>query len=274
MSKITDVSREEKKMLRSVFLRSFTLYTSVTPAKQGASGFCYSMIPFINRFYANDPEGKKEAMARHISYFNTTVPMSTFIMGLCGAMEKENSENKDFDAGSINPIKTSLMGPLAGIGDSIFWGVWRVVAAGLAIGLANAGNVLAPLIFLLAFNIPNYLCRYYGAFLGYSLGAKYIEKIYSNGMMEILTKAAGIVGLIMVGAMTSKTVLFTTILDFTMKGKSVMDVQSSLDSIFIGIVPLLLTFGCFKLLKKKVNIIVLIFGIVALGIILSVLGIC
>lgn len=110
MSKITDVSREEKKMLRSVFLRSFTLYTSVTPAKQGASGFCYSMIPFINRFYKNDPEGKKEAMARHISYFNTTVPMSTFIMGLCGAMEKENSENKDFDAGSINPIKTSLMG--------------------------------------------------------------------------------------------------------------------------------------------------------------------
>ena len=124
------------------------------------------------------------------------------------------------------------MGPLAGIGDSLFWGVWRVVAAGLAIGLANAGNVLAPLIFLLAFNIPNYLCRYYGAFLGYSLGAKYIEKIYSNGMMEILTKAAGIVGLIMVGAMTSKTVLFTTILDFTMKGKSVMDVQSSLDMYF------------------------------------------
>ena len=146
MSKITDVSREEKKMLRSVFLRSFTLYTSVTPAKQGASGFCYSMIPFINRFYANDPEGKKEAMARHISYFNTTVPMSTFIMGLCGAMEKENSENKDFDAGSINPIKTSLMGPLAGIGDSIFWGVWRVICAGIAISMARqcAGSSRIP----------------------------------------------------------------------------------------------------------------------------------
>ena len=112
-------------------------------------------------------------------------------------------------------------------------------------------------------------------FLGYSLGAKYIEKIYSNGMMEILTKAAGIVGLIMVGDDgTSKTVLFKTILDFTMKGKSVMDVQSSLDSIFIGIVPLLLTFGCFKLLKKKVNIIVLIFGIVALGLYYPFYGIC
>ena len=116
MSKITDVSREEKKMLRSVFLRSFTLYTSVTPAKQGASGFCYSMIPFINRFYKDDPEGKKEAMARHISYFNTTVPMSTFIMGLCGAMEKENSENKD-----LTRVPSTRLRPAS-------WDRWQVSA--------------------------------------------------------------------------------------------------------------------------------------------------
>ena len=274
MKLMNNVSKEEKKLIRKMFWRSGAMYASVNPVTMGGGGFCYSMIPFINHFYKDNEEKRREALTRHVKYFSTTIPVASFVMGIAGSMEKENSEKTDFDAGSINSIKLSLMGPLAGIGDSLFWGVWRVVAAGLAIGLANAGNVLAPLIFLLAFNIPNYLCRYYGAFLGYSLGAKYIEKIYSNGMMEILTKAAGIVGLIMVGAMTSKTVLFTTILDFTMKGKSVMDVQSSLDSIFIGIVPLLLTFGCFKLLKKKVNIIVLIFGIVALGIILSVLGIC
>lgn len=274
MKLMNNVSKEEKKLIRKMFWRSGAMYASVKPVTMGGGGFCYSMIPFINHFYKDNEEKRREALVRHVKYFSTTIPMASFVMGIAGSMEKENSEKPDFDAGSINSIKLSLMGPLAGIGDSLFWGVWRVVAAGLAIGLANAGNVLAPLIFLLAFNIPNYLCRYYGAFLGYSLGAKYIEKIYSNGMMEILTKAAGIVGLIMVGAMTSKTVLFKTILDFTMKGKSVMDVQSSLDSIFIGIVPLLLTFGCFKLLKKKVNIIVLIFGIVALGIILSVLGIC
>ena len=227
-----------------------------------------------SRLYPENNDARKQAIKRHLEFFNTHPYVAAPVLGVTLAMEEQRANGAEIDDGAINGIKVGLMGPLAGIGDSLFWGVWRVVAAGLAIGLANAGNVLAPLIFLLAFNIPNYLCRYYGAFLGYSLGAKYIEKIYSNGMMEILTKAAGIVGLIMVGAMTSKTVLFTTILDFTMKGKSVMDVQSSLDSIFIGIVPLLLTFGCFKLLKKKVNIIVLIFGIVALGIILSVLGIC
>lgn len=86
-------------------------------------------------------------------------------------------------------------------------------------------------------------------------------------MIEILTKAAGIVGLIMVGAMTSQTVVFKTILEFKMKGQSLMNVQSALDSIFIGIVPLLMTFGCYKLLNKKVNVIAIIFGIVALGIV-------
>ena len=85
---------------------------------------------------------------------------------------------------------------------------------------------------------------------------------------------AGIVGLIMVGAMTSNTVIFKTVLEFKMKGQSLMNVQSALDSIFKGIVPLLMTFGCYKLLNKKVNVIAIIFGIVALGIDLSLLGIC
>lgn len=274
MSRITDVSREEKKMLRSVYLRSFTLYTSVTPAKQGASGFCYSMLPFINRFYKDDPEGKKEAMTRHISYFNTTVPMSSFIMGLCGAMEKENSENKDFDSDSINPIKTSLMGPLAGIGDSIFWGVWRVICAGIAISMAQAGNVLAPLVFLLLFNVPTNLVRYYGTFLGYGLGSEYIEKLYSGGLINVLTKAASIMGLMMVGGMTSSMVVFNSKLALSMEGTEIFSLQSMLDQLFVGLVPLSVTLFCFYLLtKKKMSINVLIIGVIILGIVLSALGI-
>ena len=259
----------EKKDYLKTSLRAYFLQNGFNYGNYQGLGYANVLYPSLRKMYKDDDDKLQEALKENIEFFNTNIHFLPFITSLHLVMLENRTPSSE-----IRNIKMALMGPLAGIGDSLFWGVWRVVAAGLAIGLANAGNVLAPLIFLLAFNIPNYLCRYYGAFLGYSLGAKYIEKIYSNGMMEILTKAAGIVGLIMVGAMTSKTVLFTTILDFTMKGKSVMDVQSSLDSIFIGIVPLLLTFGCFKLLKKKVNIIVLIFGIVALGIILSVLGIC
>ncbi|EMW6480748.1 PTS system mannose/fructose/sorbose family transporter subunit IID, partial [Enterococcus faecium] len=117
------------------------------------------------------------------------------------------------------------------------------------------------------------LMRYYGGVLGYSLGSKYIEKLYANGLIEILTKAASILGLIMVGAMTISMVKFNTVLSFSMKGEELMNVQEILDSIFKGIVPLLVTLSCFKLLDKKVGVIKIIFGMVVLGILLSLLGI-
>lgn len=269
MSKLTNVSKEEKKMLRKTFWRAFTLFTAVTPAKQGASGFCYSMMPFIDHFYKNAEE-KKAALVRHMAYFNTTIPMSTFIMGIAASMEKENSKNKDFDANSINAIKSSLMGPLAGIGDSFFWGVLRVIAAGIAVSMGQSGNILAPIVFLLIFNIPTILVRYYGTFFGYTLGSTYIEKIYQSGLIHILTKAASIVGLIMVGGMTSQMVKFSTTISMSMKGASVLKLQSMLDQIFVGIVPLGITLLCFYLLNKKVSINYLIFGVIGLSILLSV----
>lgn len=275
MSKLTQsIPAEERKLLRKAFWRSFTLYAAVSPAKQGASGFCYSMMPFINHFYKGDEGRKKEALGRSMSYFNTTITCSTFIMGLVASMEKKNSEQEDFDASSINAVKSSLMGPLAGIGDSIFWGVLRVIAAGIAVGLGASGNVLAPIVFLLLFNVPSILIKYYGTFLGYKLGSEYIQKVYASGLMNILTKAAGIIGLVMVGGMTASMVSFQSTFELSMKGESVLHLQSMLDSIFVGLVPLGLTLLCYYLLKKKnVSITVLILGVIALSILLSFLGI-
>ena len=260
MSNLTkSIPADERKMLKKAFWRSFTLYAAVSPA---------------NKFYKNDEEGKKEALVRSMSYFNTTITCSTFIMGLVASMEKKNSEQKDFDANSINAVKSSLMGPLAGIGDSIFWGVLRVIAAGIAVGLGMTGNILAPIVFLLLFNIPSLLVKYYGAFLGYKLGSEYIQKVYASGLMNILTKAASTVGLIMVGGMTASMVTFNSTFELSMQGESILNLQSMLDQIFIGIVPLGLTLLCYYLLKKKnVSITVLIIGVIVLGIVLSLLGI-
>ena len=242
MSNLTkSIPADERKMLRKAFWRSFTLYAAVSPAKQGASGFCYSLMPFINKFYKNDEEGKKAALTRSMSYFNTTITCSTFIMGLV---------------------------------DSIFWGVLRVIAAGIAVGLGASGNVLAPIVFLLLFNIPSILVKYYGTFLGYKLGSEYIQKVYASGLMNILTKAASIVGLIMVGGMTASMVTFNSTYELTMKGESVLNLQNMLDQIFVGIVPLGLTLLCYYLLKKKnISITVLIIGVIILSILLSLLGI-
>ena len=275
MSSLTkSIPAEERKLLRKAFWRSFTLYAAVSPAKQGASGFCYAMMPFINRFYKDSEEKKNEALTRSMSYFNTTITCSTFIMGLVASMEKKNSEQPDFDAGSINAVKSSLMGPLAGIGDSIFWGVLRGIAAGIAVGMGAAGNFLAPVVFLLLFNLPSILIKYYGTFLGYKLGSEYIQKVYASGLMNILTKAASTVGLIMVGGMTASMVTFHSAFELTMDGEPILSLQPMLDQIFVGLVPLGLTLFCYYLLKKKnVSVTTLILGVIALSILLSFLGI-
>lgn len=267
-----NLTKDEKKLMHKLFWRSGPMYISVNPVTMGGAGFAYALMPFINKFYSRK-EDRAAALERNTQYFSTTIPCASFIMGIAASMEKENAENPDFDEKSINAIKTSLMGPLAGIGDSLFWGVWRVVCAGIGITLAKQGSFLAPILFLLMFNIPNYLMRYYGGILGYSLGSKYIKKLYANGMIEVLTKAASILGLIMVGAMTISTVLFTTKLHLTMGGKEILNVQNVLNTIFKGLIPMLVTLGCFKLLNKKVGIITMIFGIVVLGIVMSMLGI-
>lgn len=274
MSNLTkSIPANERKLLRKAFWRSFTLYAAVSPAKQGASGFCYSMMPFINHCYKDDQQ-KREALTRSMSYFNTTITCSTFIMGLVASMEKKNSEQTDFDAGSINAVKSSLMGPLAGIGDSVFWGVLRVIAAGIAVSMGTSGNVLAPIVFLLLFNVPSILIKYYGTFLGYKLGSEYIQKVYASGLMNILTKAASTVGLIMVGGMTASMVTFRSSFELTMKGESILSLQPMLDQIFVGLVPLGLTLFCYYLLKKKnVSITALILGVIGLSILLSLMGI-
>ncbi|MCH3176459.1 PTS system mannose/fructose/sorbose family transporter subunit IID, partial [Listeria monocytogenes] len=78
----------------------------------------------------------------------------------------------------------AFMGPLSGIGDSFFWGTLRVIATRIGTSLALQGNMLGPILFLLIFNIPDILTRYYGLFFGYNIGANFIEKIQKTGLMD------------------------------------------------------------------------------------------
>lgn len=273
MSKITALPKEDKKMLNSIFLRSFAVFGGCAgQVKAGATGFMVSVMPAIRRFYKTKEE-RTDALVRHTTWYNITQNVGTFAMGLVASMEKENSEKPDFDATSIAALKTSLMGPMSGIGDAIFWGVVRVIAAGVAISFASTGSLIAPIIFLLLYNIPSVVCRYYMTYLGYSLGSNFIQRIYASGGMKILTKAASIVGLIMVGGMTASIVSFKTILTMPVKGGNPIAFQTYLDQLFVGIVPLSITLLCFYMLNKKVNVNVVLLCVLTLGIVLALIGI-
>lgn len=209
MSNLTkNLSPEDKKMLNSIFLRSFSVFASCAggSVKAGADGWLYSVQPALNRYYADDPEARADAMKRHTTWYNITQNVGTFAMGLVASMERENSEHDDFDTESIDGIKVSLMGPMSGIGDAIFWGVLRVIAAGIGINLAMSGSPLGAIMFLLVYNIPSILCRYFMTYLD-SIFKGLVPLALTLVVLWLLRKKNVNVNIILVGIMVLALVL-------------------------------------------------------------------
>ena len=109
--------------------------------------------------------------------------------------------------------------------------------------------------------------------LGYRVGSNFITKLYESGLMAVITKLAGILGLLMIGAMTASSVKFNTILAIPLAQGDPVQIQTYLDTIFKGLVPILYTLGCLKLLKKNVSVNWLIIGTMVIGLALGLLGI-
>lgn len=271
MKLTNNLSREDKKMINSICWRSLNAHCSRVggQARQMAIGFLWQIMPALNRYYKDQPEKKKEALYRHVQFCNVSNAIYPFLAGLVASMEKENSEVDDFDTSSIVAIKAALMGPLAGIGDYLLFSVVRVIAAGIGISFALQGSILGPILFFLIYNGCTMALRFSLGYVGFISGSSFITNMYQNGTLKILTKCAGILGLIMVGAMTASTVKFTTAISIPIPGGEAVALQSSLDTLFLGLVPLLLTFGCKKLLDKNVNINWIMVGIFVLSLLMA-----
>lgn len=260
-----------KKDLMKVFWRSFSMEWSWNYERQANMSYAYGMIPIIKKLYKTDEE-RAEALKRHLEFFNTTPHISTLILGISTAMEESNAKAKDFDTSSINNVKVGLMGPLAGIGDSFFWGTLRVIATGIGTSLALQGNILGPILFLLVFNIPHLLVRYFAMMGGYKLGAGVLDRIQKSGLMESLTYGAAILGLMVIGGMTAEMVIVNIPLTIG-EGDSAMAVADILNGIVPGIMSLGFTGFIYMLLGKNFKTTTILILIAAIGIIGAFFGI-
>ena len=261
-----------KQDFRSIFWRSFTILGSFNYERMEGLGYLYSMEPALKKIYKNDSEGLKAAMHRHIAAFNMTVAPSPFVMGISVAMEENAKKDPTMDPSSINAVKVALMGPLSGIGDTFFWGIFRILACSLALGFATQGNPIAPLVLLLVFNIPNFLTRWIGLKIGYSRGSELLNSLEQSGRMPLFTHCAGIVGAVSIGAMVATLVTITCPLSFEVAGQAVI-VQEYLDQILPALLPLSATLCIYAAIKKGIKMPIIILGIVLIGFALGVAGI-
>ncbi|XOQ60403.1 MAG: PTS mannose transporter subunit IID [Clostridium sp.] len=272
---ISEKKKITKKDLINMFIRSNFHQASWNYERMQALGYCFEMVPIIKRLYKG--KDRSDAMKRHLEFFNTHPFAITPILGVTTAMEEQRANGANIDDAAINGIKVGLMGPLAGVGDPIFWGTLRPVVAGLGASMALTGNIAGPILFFLIFNAVRLTIKWYGIKYGYEKGTNIVKDMNGNTLQK-LTEGASILGLFVMGALVSKWTkvdIPVVVSKITRQdGKIVVTtVQDILDKLMPGIVPLIMTFACMSLLKRKINAIWIIFGLFAIGIIGYGLGI-
>lgn len=252
------------------------------------------------------PEDRAAALERHMEFFNTHPYVAAPIIGVTLALEEERANGTPIDDKAIQGVKIGMMGPLAGIGDPVFWFTVRPILGALGASLAQAGNIVGPLLFFFGWNLIRMAFLWYTQEFGYKAGSE-ITKDMSGGILQDITKGASILGMFILAVLVQRwvSINFTidlpgkqlsegayvvfpdgavkgaelkTILGQAMGGMSLDKVQAQtlqgqLNSLIPGLAGLLLTFLCMWLLKKKVSPIAIIIGLFAFGILAHVAGI-
>lgn len=270
-------------------------------------GWAYSLIPVLKKLYPNQADAQA-ALKRHLEFFNTHPYVAAPILGVTLALEEERANGVPIDDTAIQGVKVGMMGPLAGIGDPVFWFTVRPILGAIAASLATGGSIIAPLFFFVVWNIIRMSFLWYTQELGYRQGSE-ITKDLSGGILQTITKGASILGMFVMGILVQRwtSINFPAVIsqvklaegayiDFNqyaggVNGEALQKVlldmngglaleqiksttlQNNLDQLIPGFAALLLTFLCMWLLKKKVNPIIIIFGLFAVGILGHLVGI-
>lgn len=296
----------DKKTRFKVAARSQFLQGSWNYERMQNGGYAFSMIPAIKKLYKTD-EDRQAALKRHMEFFNTTPFMASPIIGVTLALEEERANGGDVDDETINGVKVGMMGPLAGVGDPVFWFTVRPILGALCASLAMSGNILGPIMFFVVWNLFRWGFQWYTQEFGYKAGSAITDDL-SGTMMQDVTRGASMLGMFVLGSLIQRWVkidfkpivskvqlqkgayidwhslpsghegiqkaleLYNNGQGQALSSVKITTMQNVLDQLIPGLAGLLLTFLCMWLLKKKVSPIWIIIGIFIVGILGHVVG--
>ena len=290
---------------QKVWWRSTFLQGSWNYERMQNLGWAYALIPAIKKLYTSK-EDRAAALKRHLEFFNTHPYVAAPIIGVTLALEEERANGAEIDDTAIQGVKIGMMGPLAGVGDPVFWFTVRPILGALGASLAMAGNIVGPLLFFFGWNIIRMAFLWYTQELGYKAGSE-ITKDLSSGIIQKITKGASILGMFILAVLVERwvSINFTVNLPSTklsegayiefpkgnvtgtelqgilgkvanglsLSPEKANTLQGQLNSLIPGLMGLALTFLCMWLLKKKVSPITIIIGLFIVGIAARFFGI-
>ncbi|MCI2986735.1 PTS system mannose/fructose/sorbose family transporter subunit IID [[Clostridium] innocuum] len=236
-------------------------------------GFLHAMTPAFRKLYKDNKDLRIEAMQRHTSFFNCEPCLGSSIVGLVMAMEEQKALGAELDNDAITSIKTGQMGPLSGIGDTLIQGVILPLLIAFAVDFAKGGNWVIPLVFSLVMAIIVFGISRFGFLLGYRKGSDAILSMLENGVIKRLISAASIMGCMVLGALVVNFVTMKCGISIPQAEGSFSMQEQLFDAILPSMLPLLLTLGCYKLLKAGKSSVLVMLVIIAIGVIGGLTGI-
>ena len=287
-----------KKDRLSVAWRSTFLQGSWNYERMQNGGWVFALIPAIKKLYTNK-EDQIAALKRHLEFFNTHPYVASPVIGVTLALEEDKANGAPVDDAAIQGVKVGMMGPLAGVGDPVFWYTVRPILGALGASLAMGGSILGPILFFVLWNVIRWAFMWYTQEFGYRVGTKITEDL-SGGLLQKVTKGASILGMFVLGALIERwvSINFTPVVStvqlsegayidwnslpsgaegiqtaltqyasgLSLSADKVTTLQDNLNSLIPGFVPLLLTLLCMWLLKKNVSPIIIIIALFIVGI--------
>lgn len=291
----------------SVWWRHQFLQGSWNYERMQNGGWCYSIIPAIKKLYPNK-EDQAAALKRHLEFYNTHPYVSSPVMGVTLALEEERANGAEVEDSAIQGVKVGMMGPLAGVGDPVFWYTVRPILGALGASLAMGGSIIGPLLFFIAWNVIRMAFEWYTQEFGYKVGASIAQDL-SGGLLGKVTEGASILGMFIIGALVERwvSISFTPVVSsvtqsegayidwskitndaagikdaitqYDSLGTNGLDqiknttLQQNLDQLIPGLCAVALTLFCCWLLKKKVSPIVIIVALFVVGILARLAGV-
>lgn len=262
---------ERKKITKKTLAKSFHHWyyghlTCFSQEHMQTFGYLTSMLPIVEELYKDKAE-QKEAMQTYTAFFNTEPQLGALVVGITAGLEEARANGDAVDGETINGMRAGLMGPIAGIGDSLVVGTLIPVLLGIALGLSKGGNPIGALFYILVWNVLIYGGMRFAYFKGYELGDKAVEFLVGP-KGQALRKAISVIGGMVIGAVAATWVSVTTSLELkNADGEAFLKLQEKID----GVYPGLLTAGfitlCWLLMaKKKVspNLVMLLLVVIAL----------
>ncbi len=253
---LTPAPQLDKKTLNKMVWLSCFLQASFNYERMQACGWLWGILPGLQKIHTNK-EDLKASMAHNLDFLNTHPFLVTFVMGIVLSLEQNKADTK-----TIRSVRISAAGPLGGIGDALFWLTLVPITAGLTANMAMEGQIIGAILFLLIFNVVQFIIRFGLMYWSYGLGTKAVTLLTSNA--KEFTRAASILGIFVVGGLIANYGSTTVRL---IVGETQINIQSLLDGVLPKLIPLLITLGIYVLIKKgwtpvRCIILILVVGIV------------